>query len=394
MRKRVIALLLLGLLPLGVVACDKKDSAGSGTDSGTGDIIIGHVASLSGDTATFGTSCDEGIQLALDEVNKTGVLNGRKIQVITLDDRSLPDEAKTATELLITNRKAIAILGEIASSRSIAMAPVCEDSKIPMLSPGSTNPKVTVDASGQVYGYVFRNCFIDPFQGESMARFAMDELKLKRFAFLYPVNSDYGVGLRQYVRDYLDKAGAQVVADEGYTEKTDTDFSAQLTKIKGTKPEAIFVTGYYTEAGLIAQQARQLGINVPLIGGDGWDSDQTVKIGGPAVEGCFFTNHYSPDEERPEVKVFVDGYKAKFNGKVPDAMAIIGYDAMKIMADAINRAGNAEPDKIRDALAATRDFPGASGRTTIDENHNAKKAIVVIEIKGGRFTYRTRIEPK
>jgi branched-chain amino acid transport system substrate-binding protein len=386
MHARFWAVLLVGVFVISFIGCGQKESSSSGDGN---EIVIGHVASLSGDTATFGTSADEGIKLALDEVNQKGVLGGKKIKVITEDDRSMGDEAKTATNKLISRDHVVAILGEIASSRSIAMAPVCEDAKIPMLSPGSTNPKVT-----QGFQYVFRNCFIDPFQGESMARFAIEDLKLKKFAFLYPVNSDYGVGLRKYVNDYLSKVGAEVVANESYVEKTDADFKPQLTKIKAANPDAVFVTGYYTEAGLIARQAKQLGLTCPLIGGDGWDSDQTLKIGGDAVNGCFFSNHYSPDEKRAEVQAFVEGYKKKYNGKTPDAMAILGYDAMKIMADAINRAGSTNGDKIRDALAATKDFPGASGNTTIDKDHNAKKAIVIIEIKNGEFTYRTKIEPK
>jgi branched-chain amino acid transport system substrate-binding protein len=402
MRKRVIPLLLLGLLPLSLVACDKKDggggsSSGGTAGSGTGDIVIGHVASLSGDTATFGTSCEEGIRLALDEVNRAGVLGGRKIQVITQDDRSLPDEAKTATELLITNHKVVAILGEIASSRSIAMAPVAQDSGIPMLSPGSTNPKVT-----EVGDYIFRACFIDPFQGTAVATFAMGPapqgLGLKRFAILYPVNSDYGMGLREFFTNAVKQAGGAIVADEAYTEKTDVDFKGQLTKIKQANPEAIFVSGYYTEAGLIAQQARELGITVPLMGGDGWDSDVTVKTGKSATNNCYFSNHYAAAEDRPEVKAFVDAYRARFKNadgspKTPDAMAILGYDAMKMMADAIDRAGSAEPAKIRDALAATKNFPGASGAITIDENRNAQKSLVILEIKDGRFDYVASVAP-
>ncbi len=357
------------------------------------EVVIGHVASLTGDTATFGVSCEEGIRLALDEVNQTGVLGGKKIKVITEDDRSLGDEAKTATEKLITRDQVCAILGEIASSRSIAMAPVCEDAKIPMLSPGSTNPKVT-----EGFDYVFRNCFIDPFQGTAMATFAMDPapkgLGMKKFAVLYPVNSDYGVGLKTYFEQAVKSHGGEIVAEEAYTEKTDTDFRAQLTKLKGSNPEAIFDSGYYTEAGLIAKQARQLGINVPLLGGDGWDSDQTIKIGGSAVEGCYFSNHYSPDEDRAEVKKFVADYEKKYNGKVPDAMAILGYDALKIMADAINRAGSTDGDKIRDALAATKDYPGASGVTTIDKDHNAKKSVVILKIEKGKFNYAGTVKPE
>jgi branched-chain amino acid transport system substrate-binding protein len=282
----------------------------------------------------------------------------------------------------------VALLGEIASSRSIAMAPVCQDAEIPMLSPGSTNPKVT-----EVGEYIFRNCFIDPFQGTAMANFAMNNLHKKRFAVLYPVNSDYGVGLRDFFKEAVKKGGGEIVEDVAYTEKSDVDFKGQLTKIKGKNPDAIFISGYYTEAGLIAQQARELGINVPLLGGDGWDSDQTIKIGKDAVNGCYFSNHYSPDEDRPEVKKFVETYEKKYNGKVPDAMAILAYDAMRIMADAINRAGSTEGSKIRDALAATKNFPGASGITTIDEYRNAKKSIVVIKIDGGQFKYAATVKP-
>jgi branched-chain amino acid transport system substrate-binding protein len=394
-RARVTGLFLLALgllcLALAPVGCDRD--GGGGSTASTTDIPIGHYASMTGGTATFGVSADEGIRLAMKEINDAGGVLGKKVRVITLDDRSLSDEAKTAVERLINQEKVVALLGEIASSRSIAGAPVAQDAQVPMLTPGSTNPKVT-----EVGDYIFRACFIDPFQGEALARFAMDDLKLKRFAFLYPVNSDYGVGLRNYITETLKKRGGQVVADLSYTENSDVDFRGQLTRIKAANPEAIFVTGYYTEAGLIAQQARELGITVPLIGGDGWDSDQTVEIGKQAVEGCYFSNHYSPDEDRPEVKKFVESYMATYKApdgspKVPDAMAVLGYDAMKLMADAIRRAGSTDGRKIRDALATTKDFQGASGVITIDENRNAKKAIVILKIDGGKFKYVTRINP-
>lgn len=391
---RFAPLLAASVLLFSLQGCKNDDSSQNTT---TGEIVIGHVASLQGDTATFGTSSEEGIRLALDEVNQKGVLGGRKIKVVTEDDRSLPDEAKTATEKLITRDKVVAILGEIASSRSIAMGPVAQEAGVPMLSPGSTNPKVT-----EAGDYVFRACFIDPFQGTAVATFAMaakpDGLGLKRFAILYPVNSDYGMGLREFFGDAVKKAGGQIVADEAYTEKSDVDFRGQLTKIKQANPEAIFVSGYYTEAGLIAQQARELGINVPLMGGDGWDSDQTVKIGKEATNNCFFSNHYSDAEDRPEVKAFVDAYRARFKNpdgspKTPDAMAILGYDAMKLMADAIERAGSTNGAKIRDALAATKNFPGASGAITIDAQRNAQKSLVILEITNGRFDYVASVAP-
>jgi branched-chain amino acid transport system substrate-binding protein len=370
---------------LALSGCNKTANTNS---ENAGEVVIGHVASLTGDTATFGVSADEGIRLALDEINSAGGVLGKKVKVITEDDRSLSDEAKTVANKLITRDHVCAILGEIASSRSIAIAPVCEDAKIPMLSPGSTNPKVT-----QGYEYVFRNCFIDPFQGSAMANFAMTKLGFKKFAILYPANSDYGVGLRDVFRDAVKKGGGEIVEEVAYTEKSDVDFHGQLTKIKNANPDAIFDSGYYTEAGLIARQARELGITCPLLGGDGWDSDQTVKIGGKAIDGCYFSNHYSPDEDRPEVKKFVADYQKKFAGKVPDAMAILAYDAMKIMVDAIRRAGSTDGKKIRDALAATRDFPGASGVTTIDEQHNAKKSVVILKIDNGKFNYAGTVKP-
>ena len=390
-----ISLLALGLLTLGTLGpgCDRGGTGGGGSTSSASEILIGHYASMTGDTATFGVSADEGIQLAVKEINEAGGVLGKKVRVITEDDRSLPDEAKTAVQKLINRDKVVALLGEIASSRSIAGAPIAQDAGVPMLSPGSTNPKVT-----EIGDYIFRACFIDPFQGTAMANFALRDLKGKRFAILYAVNSDYSVGLRDFFRDAVQKGGGQIVADLSYTEKSDVDFTAQLTKIRDANPDAIWVPGYYTEAGLICQQARRLGIKVPLMGGDGWDSDQTVKIGGKDVEGTYFSNHYHADEDRPEVKKFVESYKAMYKNpdgspKVPDAMAILGYDAMKLMADAIGRAGNTDGAKIRDALAATKGFPGASGTITIDENRNAKKPIVILKIEGGQFKYVSRVEP-
>jgi branched-chain amino acid transport system substrate-binding protein len=379
----------IGLFLTFLGGCNKE----GGSSASSNEILIGHFASLTGDTATFGTSADEGIRLALDEVNAKGLILGKKIRVITEDDRSLADEAKTVVNKLITRDKVVALLGEIASSRSIAAAPVAQDAQIPMLSPGSTNPKVT-----ETGDYIFRACFIDPFQGTAMANFAMNQLKLKRFAVLYPVNNDYGVGLRDYFKDAVKKGGGEIVGDLSYTERSDVDFRGQLTKIKNGNPEAIFMSGYYTEAGLIAKQARELGITVPIMGGDGWDSPQTVEIGKEAVNGCYFSNHYSPDEQRPEIQEFVQAYKKRFKNpdgspKVPDAMAILGYDSMKLLADAIQRAGSTDGAKIRDALAATKNFPGASGTITIDEHRNAKKPIIILKIDGGQFKYVTRVNP-
>jgi branched-chain amino acid transport system substrate-binding protein len=350
-------------------------------------IRIGLFGSETGGTATFGVSTKEGVLLALDEINSKGGVLGRQIQIISEDDQSKPEEAKTAVEKLINRDKVVALIGEVASSRSLAAAPVAQAAGIPMLSPSSTNPKVT-----QVGDCIFRACFIDPFQGSAMAKYALGDLKLKKFAILYDVKNDYSVGLKQFFSEYVKANGGEILTELGYSEG-DTDFKAQLTKIRKAKPEAIYVPGYYTEVGSICKQARQLGITVPLMGGDGWDSDKTAEMGGDAINGCFFTNHYSPEDQSPAVQDFVRAYKSRYNGKLPDAMAILGYDSMKIMADAIVRAGSADPKAIRNALATTKDFRAASAVITIDENRNARKAIVVLKIENRVFRFVQSIAP-
>jgi len=256
-----------------------------------------------------------------------------------------------------------------------------------MLSPASTNPKVT-----QVGDYIFRACFIDPFQGSTMAKFAINSLKLHRFAILTDTKNDYSTGLTEYFRETAKALGGEIVAQESYSEG-DIEFKAQLTALKAVAPEAIYIPGYYTECALIARQARELGVTATLLGGDGWDSPKTVEIGGKFVDGVYFTNHYSEEEQRPEVQKFIADYRQTYGGKTPDAMAVLGYDAMKMMADAIRRAGSTDGKAIRDALAATKDFPGVSGRITIGPDRNAQKAIVVLKIGDGRFHFVESIAP-
>jgi len=354
-----------------------------------GEIVIGHFGSLTGGTATFGTSTKEGIDLAVKEINDAGGVLGKKIRVVHEDDQSLPKEATNAVLKLINQDKVVALIGEVASTRSLAAAPTAQRRKIPMLSPASTNPKVT-----QVGDYIFRSCFIDPFQGSAMATFAMTHEKgpkAKRLAILYDVKNDYSTGLRQFFIETVKKAGGEIVADEAYGEG-DIDFKAQLTKIKQSNPDAVYAPGYYTEIGLICRQARDLGINVPFMGGDGWDSEKTFEIGGKAVEGCFFSNHYSPDQDSALVKKFVDTYKQAYGGRTPDAMAILGYDAMKIMADAIRRAESIQGKAIRDALAATKDLEVASGKITINANRDAEKPIVIIKIANGKHQFVASVD--
>lgn len=351
------------------------------------DIVIGEYGSLTGETATFGVSTDEGVKLALDGINARGGVLGRQIRLVVEDDQSKAEGAVTAVQKLLTQDKVVAVIGEVASSRSLAAAPLCMRARVPMLSPSSTNPRVT-----QVGDFIFRSCFTDRFQAAAMANFAMGELKLKKFAVLFDVKSDYSVGLREFFEEAVKKNGGEIVSDKSFG-AGDIDFSAQLTDIKAANPDAVYVPGYYTEVGLICRQARERGISVPLMGGDGWDSDKTAEIGGQAINGCYFTNHYSPDEKRPEVAAFVEAYKKKYGGKVPDAMAVTGYDAMNLMADAIRRAGTTKSKALREALASTKDFPGAGGVITMDAERNARKPIVVIKIVDQKFNYLTSIRP-
>jgi len=358
-------------------ACREQKAGDSG---GAEPIRVGHVASLTGDTATFGQSTERGMRMALEEINARGGALGRQLDLLSEDDRSVTEEARTAAQKLLQRDQVVALLGEIASSRSLAAAPEAQRAHVPMISPGSTNPKVT-----EVGDYIFRACFIDPFQGTVMARFAREQLNAKKVAILFDFKQDYSVGLADFFRKTFKELGGEIVADERYT-SGDIEFRAQLTTIRAAQPEAIFVPGYYTELGLIAKQARELGIDVPLLGGDGWDSEKTLEIGGKAVEGYYFSTHYAADSDSPKVQDFVKRYKEKYN-QTPDAMAALGYDTAGILADALNRAGDTNGPKLRDAIASTRDYDGVTGKITIDPSRNARKDAVVLKIEGGKFKF-------
>lgn len=360
-----------------VSACKKNENV----------ILIGEYGSLTGGTASFGQSTHAGIMLATEEINAQGGLLGKKVKIITEDDQSKPEEAKSAVLKLIKHNKVSAIIGEVASSRSLAAAPECQKAKIPMISPASTNPKVT-----EIGDYIFRTCFVDTFQGLAMAKFAYNVLKFKRIAVLKDIKNDYSVGLAEFFEKTFKQLGGEIVASESYSEG-DIEFRAQLTAIKAKNPDALYVPGYYTEVGLIARQARELGITVPLLGGDGWDSPKTIEIGGSAVNDCYFTNHYAADDPNPLVQGFIQKFKKEHNNAVPDAMAVLGYDTAHLLFDAIKRAGSTEPSKIRDALADTKKFLGVSGEITIDKNRNAEKRIVVLKIENGKIKFAEAMNP-
>ncbi len=373
------------LLSLGLIATFLFSFACQPTGGGD-KVRIGVFMSLTGSTANFGISSVNGIKMAADEVNGAGGINGKQIELLVQDDRSDASEAATIVTKFVTQDQVHAVLGEVASSRSIAAAPIAQNAKIPMLTPSSTNPEVTRKGD-----YIFRSCFIDPVQGAAIGQFAARSLGAKRAAIMVDRKNDYSTGLANNITETFTKMGGQMVATTSYQEG-DQDFNAQLTSIKGSNPEVIFVPGYYNDVGLIAKQARDRGITVPLVGGDGWDSAQLYAIGGSALNGSFFSNHYSPYDTDPKVQKFVNDYKARYN-TIPDALAATAYDAAHIMFDAIKRANSLEGPAIRNALAATNAFPGVTGTVTFNENRDAVKPIVMIEIKdGGAYAVRERVE--
>ena len=401
-RKRFGIASVAALAALTLFGAGCKQPSGSGDAGGgggtanvasqdmTGDtILIGHYGSLTGETSTFGTQSEAGVKFAMEELNKNGGVLGKKIEIDTQDDRSLADEAKTVVTKFASNPKMVAVIGEVASTRSLNAAPVLQRAGIPMVSPSSTNADVT-----KVGDYIFRVCFIDPFQGYVMAKFAYDDLKVTKVAVMRDPSSDYSVGLANVFIDNYKKMGGTIVADVSYNAK-DSDFRSQLGRLKGA--DAIFIPGYYGEVGTIARQARESGIKVPLLGGDGWDSEKLIEgAGGPgkALEGAYFSTHYSPDDKSPRVQNFVKAYKAQNGGVAPASIVAQGYDAMMIIADAIKRANSTERAKIKEALAQTKNFDAVTGTITIDENRNAVKSAVVLEIKGNNFVYKETIQPR
>ena len=376
-------LLAVGFASLLALTGCNKPSGGA-----TGDTIpVGEFASMTGKEAAFGNSSHKGTALAVKDINAAGVVLGKKLNLITEDTRSTPGESATVVKKLISRDKVVAVLGEVASGRSLEGASICQPNKIPMISPSSTKPEVTEKGD-----YIFRVCFIDPFQGKVLATFADQTLKVKNVALLVDVATPYSVGLASNFKETFEKLGGKIIIEQKFS-SGDKDFKAQLTAIKATSPDAIFAPCYYTEAGLIARQARELGITVPVFGGDGWEAPELLEIGGKAMEGTYYSTHYSAEDQSPKVQEFVKKYRAEYNNETPDAMAALGYDSVMVLADAIKRAGTTEEPKLRDAIAATKDFEGVTGKTTLDEHRNATKPAVIITVKDGKFKYVQTINP-
>lgn len=383
--RRSLLFAALAIAVAGPQACKKNGGSGSGS-SGSGEVVIGHYASMTGNTAHFGQDTDKAIRLAVDEINAAGGVNGKKLKVVTLDTRGDSAESANAVSRLIDVEKSVAILGEVASSLSLSGGRVAQRRKIPMISPSSTNPKVT-----EVGDFVFRVCFLDPFQGKVMAKFARENLKIDKVAILKDVKNDYSIGLADAFKSSFEGMGGKIIAEQSYSQG-DTDFSAQVTAIKGTDAQAIFVPGYYAEVGSIARTAERLGVKVPLLGGDGWDAPDLFKIGGPALDGSYFSNHFAPDVATPKAKKFVGDFKTKY-GQEPTGLGALGYDAAAVLADAMKRAGSFDPQKVRDAIAATKGFEGVTGAITIDPERNAQKSAVVLKVEGGAAKFAATVQP-
>ncbi|NOT34279.1 MAG: ABC transporter substrate-binding protein [Candidatus Eisenbacteria bacterium] len=376
--------------------------------SGKEELVVGEYGSLTGNDPTFGQSTKNGVELALDELMTTsqGKIGGLPVRTIVEDDQGRPEEAATVVQKLVTQDQVIAVIGEVASSRSLAAAPICQEAMVPMISPSSTNPKVT-----EVGDFIFRMCFIDPFQGTVMAKYAGENLQLKQIAILKDVRSDYSVGLTKFFSDAFVAIGGTIVEEQAYS-AGDQDFRPQLTAIKAKKPQAIFIPGYYTEVGLIARQARELGLTVPLLGGDGWESDQLLQIGGEALNGAAYSNHFAVDNPDPRLQSFLQKYRAKFGGD-PDAIAGLAFDAANVLFQSMQKLYEQDPKafaglssskagsdarkeatrKLRDLIATTTNFPGVTGNITLDEHRNASKPAVVLAIKDGKKVYDTTVAP-
>ncbi|HTR51670.1 MAG TPA: ABC transporter substrate-binding protein [Kofleriaceae bacterium] len=376
----------VALLSCDELAPQSGHGGAAATDTGSGPIRIGHFGSMTGSEATFGQSTDRGVRLAIAERNAKGGVHGRQLEVITLDDAGKSQEAGTTVTRLITERHVVAVLGEVASSLSLAGGRVAQQYGVPMISPSSTNATVT-----QIGDMISRVCFIDDFQGYVVAKFARDFLHASRVGVLYDQQQAYSKGLAKNFEAAFTELGGTITTSQAYT-GGDADVSAQLQSLKDTSPEAIFLPGYYTDAGNIARQARKLGITVPLLGGDGWDSEKLTEIGGDAIEGSYYANHYSFEETRPAVENFVAKYKDRY-GSVPDGLAALGYDAAGVLMAAMDRSPSLAGNDLAAAIAQTKDYPGVTGKITLDKNRDPVKSAVVLEVHCGQPRYVATIVP-
>ena len=389
--KKKFTLFMAILLSLSLLAgCAAKTDGPSGDNSD--DIKVGLNYELSGNVATYGQSLTAGIELAMEEINANGGVLGKNIEIIKVDNKSETDEAANVSTRLATRDKVVAILGPATSGNTKAATPPAIQNKVPLISASATADDVTVDSNGNVREYIFKTCFSDSFQGVTMANFASKDLGLTKAAILMDNTSDYSKGLTKSFIETFTSLGGTILTEEAYQAK-DTDYRAVLTSIKSTNPEVLYVPGYYEEVGLIVKQARELGLDVPVLGADGYDSPKLTEIAGEdALKGVYYTNHYSSSDNTPEVVAFKDAFNAKYS-KEADAFNALGYDLAYFLVDAIDRAGVAEPEAIKDALASTVDFKGITGTLSIDEYHNPVKDVTILELIDGVPTFLTKLEP-
>ncbi|MGL5269641.1 MAG: ABC transporter substrate-binding protein [Selenomonadaceae bacterium] len=383
LRKKVLAG-LLGVTMLGGML------AGCGQEAKSDEIKIGANFEITGNVANYGGMTLEGLKLAIKQANDAGGVNGKKITLVVADTKSEASEAANSATKLISTDKVKVLVGPSTTSNVLATTQIATENKIPLIAPTGTSPKITVE-NGQVKPFIFRSCFIDPLQGEVMATFASKTLKAKTAAVYMDSSSDYSKSLAQVFKEKFEAAGGKVVIEEAFFQK-DQDFKATLTKIKGANADVIFIPAYYEEVGKIVKQARELGINSPMLGTDGWDDAKVVDIAGAdALNNTFFSTHYS--EQDSEVQGFVEAFKAEYN-KAPNVFAALGYDAGKMLVDAIKRAGSDDPEKIRQALEETKDLQVGTGMISIDKNHDPIKSAVIIEMKNGIKTMKEKIMPQ
>lgn len=406
MKKSLLKFLFAMVLLIGILAAcsgetssdgdsaDGEESSSEESSSGDGgELHIGANLELSGAVATYGSSISEGIDLAVEEINESGGINGMQVKVTKVDNKSDAAEATNGAIKLTSQDQVTAIIGAATSGNTLAQAEIANDTETILLSPSATAPNVTVNEDGSLNEYVFRTSYIDPFQGTIAANFALDELGVKTAAIYADNASDYAKGLGEAFKETFEAGGGEIVAEEAYVAK-DTDFKSTLTRIKSAEPEFVFIPGYYEEVGLIVKQARELGIDVPLMGADGWDSPTLLDLAGAdALNNTYITNHYSSDDPDETIQNFVTKFKEKYDGNAPNAFHALGYDSVYLLKDAIERAGSTEPAAIKEALEATEELALVSGVITIDEEHNPIKSATILEYVDGEQVFKTKIDP-
>ncbi len=388
---------LLAAFALCSLACERKSPPPAAPTPATtpaevrapsdqGPIVIGMLGSLTGSEASFGTVVRDGILFAVEEVNAAGGVKGRKVEVRAYDTQGKIEESVAAVKRLLTQDRVVLILGDVTSSGSLAIADAVQAARVPMVTPSATHPDVTKKGD-----FIFRTCFIDPFQGGAMARFARENLKIDRVAVLHDSRNASSLGLSEAFTEAFKKLGGTVVAVESYS-KGDTDYRAPLLAVKKVKPQALYLPGFYSEVGVIARQARELGISQTLLGGDGWESDRIFELAGGALRGAYYSSHYAEDNPAPELQRFITTFRARY-GRSPEAASALGYDAAKVALAAIERAKSLSGPDIRDAIASTKDFPGATGTLTLDADRNPVKPAVILELQEGKRKFAAAVTP-